>query len=105
MNEEILNKCADNNNYTIYTAFCKAQRIMMRSYSPVCSISGGSDSDIVLDLIHKVDEDGNALSGAKMSIMELGSTSAVDSWTTDSSSHIRKNCGHICPQRFPGREE
>ena len=58
MNEEILNKCADNNNYTIYTAFCKAQRIMMRSYSPVCSISGGSDSDIVLDLIHKVDEDG-----------------------------------------------
>lgn len=58
MNEEILNKCADNNNYTIYTAFCKAQRIMMRSYSPLCSISGGSDSDIVLDLIHKVDEDG-----------------------------------------------
>lgn len=36
----------------------------------------------------KVDEDGNALSGAKMSIMELGSTSAVDSWTTDSSSHV-----------------
>ena len=36
----------------------------------------------------KVDENGNALSGAKMSIMELGSTSAVDSWTTDSSSHI-----------------
>ena len=36
----------------------------------------------------KVDEDGNALSGAKMSIFELGSTSVVDSWTTDSSSHI-----------------
>lgn len=35
----------------------------------------------------KVDEDGNALSGAKMSIFELGSTSVVDSWTTDSSSH------------------
>ena len=35
----------------------------------------------------KADEDGNALSGAKMSIFELGSTSAVDSWTTDSSSH------------------
>ena len=30
----------------------------MRSYDAVCSISGGSDSDIVLDLIHKVDEDG-----------------------------------------------
>ena len=58
MNEEILKTCADNNNYTIYTAFCKAQRIMMQSYSPVCSISGGSDSDIMLDMIHKVDEDG-----------------------------------------------
>ena len=58
MLDEALNKCADNNNYTIYTSMCKAQRILMRSYDAVCSISGGSDSDIVLDLIHKVDEDG-----------------------------------------------
>lgn len=58
MLDEALNKCADNNNYTIYTSICKAQRILMRSYDAVCSISGGSDSDIVLDLIHKVDEDG-----------------------------------------------
>ena len=56
--DELLKTCADNNNYTIYTALCKAQRIMMRSSSPVCSISGGSDSDIVLDMIHRVDEDG-----------------------------------------------
>ena len=55
MFDEVLNKCAENNNYTIYTSMCKAQRILMRSYDPVCSISGGSDSDIVLDLIHKVD--------------------------------------------------
>ena len=52
MLDEALNKCADNNNYTIYTSMCKAQRILMRSYDAVCSISGGSDSDIVLDLIH-----------------------------------------------------
>ena len=58
MLDEALNKCAENNNYTIYTSMCKAQRILMRSYDAVCSISGGSDSDIVLDLIHKVDEDG-----------------------------------------------
>ena len=58
MFDEVLNKCAENNNYTIYTSMCKAQCILMRSYDPVCSISGGSDSDIVLDLIHKVDEDG-----------------------------------------------
>ena len=58
MFDEVLNKCAENNNYTIYTSMCKAQRILMRSYDPVCSISGCSDSDIFLDLIHKVDEDG-----------------------------------------------
>ena len=49
MLDEALNKCADNNNYTIYTSMCKAQRILMRSYDAVCSISGGSDSDIMLD--------------------------------------------------------
>ena len=32
MIDEALNKCADNNNYTIYTSMCKAQRILMRSY-------------------------------------------------------------------------
>lgn len=58
MVDEALKTCANNNNYTIYTAFCKAQRHLIRSYSPVCSISGGSDSDIMLDMIHKVDEDG-----------------------------------------------
>lgn len=44
-------------NCRIYTSFCKAQRILLLSYAPVCSISGGSDSDIMLDMIHKVDED------------------------------------------------
>ena len=58
MLDEALNKCADNNNYTIYTSMCKAQRILMRSYDAVCSISGGSNSAIVLDQIHKDEEDG-----------------------------------------------
>ena len=47
MLDEALTKCADNNNYTIYTSMCKAQRILMRSYYPVCSISGGSDRNPV----------------------------------------------------------
>ena len=42
-------------NYTIITSQRKAERIIMRSNTPVCSISGGSDSDIMLDLIHSVD--------------------------------------------------
>ena len=42
-------------NYTIITSQRKAERIIMRSATPLCSISGGSDSDIMLDLIHKAD--------------------------------------------------
>lgn len=57
MIDEILKKTSDAENYTIYTSMCKAQRILMKSYAPICSISGGSDSDIVLDLIHKIDDD------------------------------------------------
>ena len=56
--DELLKKCDESNNFTIYTSLCKAQRILIRSYNPICSISGGADSDIVLDLIQKVDEDG-----------------------------------------------
>lgn len=61
VNDEILKATANAGNYTIYTSMCKAQRILMRSYDPICSISGGSDSDLVLDLIHKVDEDGKVI--------------------------------------------
>lgn len=57
MIDEYLSKCADKENYNIYTSFCKARRLLIKSFSPICSISGGADSDIVLDLIHKVDED------------------------------------------------
>ena len=54
MIDEFLEMIADTDNFTVYTSMCKAQRILMRSYDPICSISGGSDSDIVLDLIHKI---------------------------------------------------
>ncbi len=54
--EEYVSKCADADNYTLVTSMRKAERILMRSYDPVCSISGGSDSDLVLDLIHMIDE-------------------------------------------------
>ena len=59
--EELLQTCMDHENYTIYTSVCKAERILMRSSTAVCSISGGSDSDLVLDLIHKLDEDGKVI--------------------------------------------
>ena len=47
----------DNTNYEIVASQKKAERILMRSATPLCSISGGSDSDIMLDLIYNVDHD------------------------------------------------
>ena len=59
---KLLKKCDESNNFIIYTSLCKAQRILLKSYTPICSISGGTDSDIVLDLMHKVNEDGKVKS-------------------------------------------
>lgn len=47
-----------NENYTISTAVSKAERLILRYGTPMCSISGGSDSDIMLDMIHSVDHSG-----------------------------------------------
>lgn len=44
------------NNFNIVNAIAKTWDILDRFSHPVCSISGGSDSDILLDIIHKLDE-------------------------------------------------
>ena len=54
-----LNKILDlcQNNITIFDAFVKANQVINNSdYKKVfCSISGGSDSDIMLDILTKID--------------------------------------------------
>ena len=52
--EEILK---NNNNPTITDSFFKANSVInSKNYERIlCSISGGSDSDVMMDLIHKVD--------------------------------------------------
>lgn len=47
----------DTKNLAIIDGYAKAVSVLSRSYTPLCSISGGSDSDIVLDIIHNVDEE------------------------------------------------
>ena len=42
-------------NLTIFDSQVKAKSVLEHHEKPVCSISGGSDSDIVLDLIYKAD--------------------------------------------------
>lgn len=58
MNNELMTKIIGTNNFTILDGYAKAHSVIQRYNTPVCSISGGSDSDIMLDMIHKLDEDG-----------------------------------------------
>ena len=46
----------DTQNFAIIDGYAKAVSVLSRSHTPLCSISGGSDSDIVLDVIQNVDE-------------------------------------------------
>ncbi len=46
----------DTKNFAIIDGYAKAVSVLSRSHTPLCSISGGSDSDIVLDVIQNVDE-------------------------------------------------
>lgn len=56
MQNEVYDKSFEIGNYTIVDSYAKAVRRINQSSTALCSISGGSDSDIVLDLIHKIDE-------------------------------------------------
>jgi len=56
MSNEIFEKSLETENYAISDGYAKAINVISHSSTAVCSISGGSDSDIVLDIIHNVDE-------------------------------------------------
>ena len=45
-------------NETIMQSFLKTKQILSMFERPMCSISGGKDSDIMLDMITKLDDDG-----------------------------------------------
>ena len=56
MSNKVFEKSLETENYAISDSYAKAINVIFHSNAAVCSISGGSDSDIVLDLIHNVDE-------------------------------------------------
>ncbi len=56
MNIEVYQKSFYTNNYTIVDSYAKALHRIAENGTILCSISGGSDSDIVLDIIHNVDD-------------------------------------------------
>ena len=58
MNINVYHQSFDTENYTIVDSYAKAIRRISDNSTILCSISGGSDSDIVLDIIHNVDNSG-----------------------------------------------
>ncbi len=58
MNINVYHQSFDTENYTIVDSYSKAIRRINDNSVILCSISGGSDSDIVLDIIHNVDDSG-----------------------------------------------
>lgn len=53
--EQILQKCEDAKNLTLFDSFIKSAPKVKTKRRIVCSISGGSDSDIMLDIWTKLD--------------------------------------------------
>lgn len=45
-------------NHEIYNAFAKTQQHLATHEKPLCKISGGADSDIMLDIVSKADTQG-----------------------------------------------
>ena len=45
------------NNIRIVNAIAKTHTMLERYTNPVCSVSGGSDSDVMLDMVYKLDTD------------------------------------------------
>lgn len=48
-------EAVETENYNIISAQRKSERLILTHSTPTCSISGGSDSDIMLDMIYRAD--------------------------------------------------
>ena len=51
----LTSETVETENYNIISAQSKAERLILTHSTPTCSISGGSDSDIMLDMIYRAD--------------------------------------------------
>ena len=58
---ELYNKLLHANHFTILDSYVKANSVLNGSNTALCSVSGGSDSDIMLDIIHTLDESGKVV--------------------------------------------
>lgn len=54
--QQLVEKISEIGNYAIFDGYCKAVNVIHNCSTALCSVSGGSDSDVMLDIIHRVDE-------------------------------------------------
>lgn len=53
----LTSEIVETENYNIISAQRKTERLILTHSTPTCSISGGSDSDIMLDMVYRADPD------------------------------------------------
>ena len=58
MKEKLMTEISEIKNLNIFNSFLKSESVLNGSNTALCSISGGSDSDIVLDILSHLETDG-----------------------------------------------
>ena len=61
MKEKLMTGISEIKNLNIFNSFLKSESVLNGSNTALCSISGGSDSDIVLDILSHLEMDGKII--------------------------------------------
>lgn len=61
MKEKLMTEISEIKNLNIFNSFLKSESVLNGSNTALCSISGGSDSDIVLDILSHLETDGKII--------------------------------------------
>ena len=61
MKEKLMTEISEMKNLNIFDSFLKCESVMNGSNTALCSISGGSDSDIVLDMLSRMETTGQII--------------------------------------------
>ena len=61
MKEKLMTEISEIKNLNIFNSFLKSESVLNGSNTALCSISGGSDSDIVLDILSHLEMDGKII--------------------------------------------
>ncbi|MEE5993709.1 MAG: phosphoadenosine phosphosulfate reductase family protein [Oscillospiraceae bacterium] len=61
MTEKLMSEISEIHNMAVFDSFIKCESVMNGSNTALCSLSGGSDSDIVLDMLSRLETTGQII--------------------------------------------